>query len=89
MVYFDPKVARQDFPVSGGDKGWIVSLLLLGALIGCFLGGYLMGKYGRKITMYISAGFFTSGYALMLCAQNVIYLFIGRIICGVAMGITS
>ena len=49
----------------------------------------MIGKYGRKSTMYNSAAVFTAGYFLMLCAQNVFYLFAGRAICGLACGLTS
>ena len=49
----------------------------------------MIGKYGRRSTMYISAAVFTAGYVLMVCAQNVTYLYIGRLFCGIASGLTS
>ena len=39
--------------------------------------------------MYISAAVFTAGYLLMVCAQDVIYLYIGRSMCGIASGLVS
>ena len=52
-------------------------------------GGFLIGRFGRKPTMYIAAATFTAGYFLMLWATNAWYLYFGRLITGYASGITS
>ena len=52
----------------------------------------MIGRWGRKPTMYIAAATFTAGYFLMLCTfwvTNAWFLFVGRFICGLASGLTS
>ena len=53
------------------------------------IGGVLVGRLGRKGTMFWNSAFFALSYVLLAAAQNVWMLFAGRYLCGMASGITT
>ncbi|KAK5211553.1 Quinate permease [Exophiala xenobiotica] len=70
-------------------KGWVVSVLQLGAWLGALINGPLANKISRKYSMTVAAFLFALGSALCGGAQNIAYLFVGRIIAGIAVGQVS
>lgn len=70
-------------------KGWVVSILQLGAWLGALLNGPIAQKFSRKYSMMIAVAVFCLGSALQAGAQNEDYLFAGRFIAGVAIGALS
>lgn len=77
------------FQLDALQQGWYVGCALVGSIIGVLFAGVLSDKFGRKITMILSAVLFsTSAVGCALCAdfnQLVIY----RIIGGVGIGVVS
>jgi MFS family permease len=70
-------------------KGWVVSVLQLGAWLGALINGPLANKISRKYSITVAAFLFALGSALCGGAQSVTYLFVGRIIAGLAVGMVS
>lgn len=65
------------------------SLVCLGAIVGSFVGSYFLDQYGRKFTILSTTFFYTLGWCLIAAAQNPAMFFIGRLICGTGVGISS
>jgi MFS family permease len=76
------------FQVSKSRLGLASSLLCLGALLGCLLGGKPLGKFGRKPTILGASLLFLVGLLLLCFALNVPMLYAGRLIVGLGIGVT-
>lgn len=74
------------FAVTVDDLGWIGSLMPLGAAFVALFTGSLSDIIGRKISMLLGVIPITAGWALILWAQSVSMVFIGRILCGAVAG---
>lgn len=79
----------EQFELDALQQGWYVGCALIGSIVGVLFAGVLSDKFGRKLTMVISAVLFsTSAIGCALCAdfnQLVIY----RIIGGIGIGVVS
>lgn len=79
----------QLFELDALQQGWYVGCALVGSIIGVLFAGILSDKFGRKLTMIISASLFSvSALGCAVCAdftQLVLY----RIIGGVGVGVVS
>lgn len=81
---------KDEFALSDSMKGNVVSILLLGAVIGSLVAGIPADRIGRRWTIIISGALFIVGCTLASwIARNVALLIIGRLVIGVALGITS
>lgn len=65
------------------------STVTLGAAAGGILGGYLVDKVGRKLSLMLCSIPHVFGFVVIISAQNVWMLYFGRILTGLASGITS
>lgn len=74
-------------PITLDESSWIASMTALPIPICCFLGMYLMERYGRWTAMMIS--FFPGilGWVVIAAANNVTTILVGRFILGVSAGI--
>ncbi|XP_024974889.1 plastidic glucose transporter 4-like [Cynara cardunculus var. scolymus] len=70
-------------------QGWVVSTLLAGATVGSFTGGSLADYFGRKKTFILDAIPLTVGAFLCATAKNVETMILGRLFCGIGIGISS
>ncbi|XP_026667970.1 facilitated trehalose transporter Tret1-like [Ceratina calcarata] len=71
------------------DEGsWIVSLTVIGSMIGPFLGACLADRFGRKRCLMLSSGFFILGWLLVLFVNTVATLYVARVILGIGVGIS-
>ena len=70
-------------------QGWLVAALELGAWAGALLNGYLADAISRKYAMLTAVVIFTLGTGLQSGAQSPAYLFAGRIVGGVGIGMFS
>lgn len=79
----------QLFELDALQQGWYVGCALVGSIVGVLFAGILSDKFGRKLTMIISASLFSvSALGCAICAdftQLVLY----RIIGGVGVGVVS
>lgn len=74
------------FEITDEQFSWIGSAMTLGAAGVCVLSGYLINVVGRKTTMLLIVLPFTFGWVMIISAQNVTMLIIGRALLGVASG---
>ncbi|XP_072344627.1 solute carrier family 2, facilitated glucose transporter member 8 isoform X1 [Scyliorhinus torazame] len=71
------------------QASWFGSLVTIGAAVGGIIGGWLVDKIGRKLSLMICAVPYVTGFTLIIAAQNVWMLYGGRVLTGVASGVTS
>ncbi|KAA8815786.1 MFS transporter [Bifidobacterium callitrichos] len=75
--------------LTSGEQGLITSLLLLGAIVGSFLGGTLFDRLGPRRMIRIGALLAVPGAVICAVCPNLIVLYVGRLIMGLAIGFTS
>ncbi|XP_053137949.1 solute carrier family 2, facilitated glucose transporter member 8 isoform X1 [Hemicordylus capensis] len=75
--------------LDGSQASWFGSVVTLGAAAGGILGGYVVDKAGRKLSLMLCAVPFVFGFLIITAAQNVWMLYVGRLVNGLASGITS
>lgn len=64
-------------------------MVTLGAAAGGTLGGYVVDKIGRKLSLMLCAIPYVFGFLIIVSAQNIWMLYLGRLLCGLASGVTS
>lgn len=74
------------FKINDEEWSWIGSMMTLGAALMCLLVGTVVDLIGRKRTMLALIIPFTVGWALVIWAQNVYMLYVGRFLLGIAGG---
>jgi sugar porter (SP) family MFS transporter len=79
----------KSFALDTHMQEFTVSIVLIGAIVGAFLAGGASDQFGRRLTL-ISAGLvFAVGALLSAFATSIVVLLIGRVIVGLAIGISS
>ncbi|KAM4662468.1 solute carrier family 2, facilitated glucose transporter member 8 [Discoglossus pictus] len=68
---------------------WFGSIVTIGAAAGGIFGGFMVDRIGRKLSLMLCALPFVFGFTIIICAQNVWMLYAGRLLNGLASGITS
>ncbi|XP_032088864.1 solute carrier family 2, facilitated glucose transporter member 8 isoform X1 [Thamnophis elegans] len=71
------------------QASWFGSVVTLGATAGGTLGGYVVDKIGRKLSLMLCAIPYVFGFLVIISAQNIWMLYLGRLLCGLASGVTS
>uniref|UniRef100_A0A3P8YHA0 Solute carrier family 2, facilitated glucose transporter member 8 n=1 Tax=Esox lucius TaxID=8010 RepID=A0A3P8YHA0_ESOLU len=71
------------------EASWFGSIVTIGAAIGGLLGGWMVDKIGRKLSLMFCAIPYIFGFTVIIAAQNVWMLYLGRVLTGLASGITS
>ena len=70
-------------------KGWTVSCIIIGCMIGCALAGPLSSRFGRKKTLLLTAVvFLISSLGCALSSQLIVFVEF-RVVAGVAVGAAS
>jgi sugar porter (SP) family MFS transporter len=77
------------FNLSTFNQEMLVSIILIGALVGACFGGMIADKLGRKFTLILTSILFIIGTFIAMSADSLRILFMGRIIIGFAIGIVS
>lgn len=77
------------FHLSIAEQGVLVSIILLGALIGALMGGYLADRLGRKWTIMLTAVLFILGSWITAESYSYFMLLFGRVVSGMAVGVIS
>lgn len=65
------------------------SIVTVGAAAGGLLGGWMVEKIGRKLSLMLCSLPFVFGFTIIIAAQNVWMLYAGRLLTGLASGVTS
>jgi len=77
------------FSISTQMKEFVVSIVLVGALCGAMVAGYIADRIGRRRTLLTAGVLFIAGALVSAFATTVLLLLIGRFIVGVAIGFSS
>ncbi|XP_074702397.1 solute carrier family 2, facilitated glucose transporter member 8 isoform X2 [Strix aluco] len=83
------KISDPELRLDSNQASWFGSVVTLGAAAGGILGGYLVDKVGRKLSLMLCSVPYVFGYIVIISAQNVWMLYFGRMLTGLASGITS
>lgn len=67
---------------------WIGSIMALGAVLGGIIASYSSNYFGRKGTLMLSSIPFMIGWGLIAYANHFVYVYLGRFITGICVGIT-
>jgi len=80
---------KNDFKLSIGAEGAVVSALLWGAVIGTLVSGMLSSHFGRRKTILISAVVFAVGSILCSISPSQLLLIGARLFLGIGVGVAS
>lgn len=67
-------------------QGGLVAVYYFGAMFGCFFGGWVGDRYGRKKAVIFGSLFTLVGGALQAGSQNSNMTICARVICGIGIG---
>ncbi len=84
LVYLAPA-----FQLSIGEQSMVVSILLIGAILGAILAGFLADRWGRKKAMGVTAVLFAIGAAIIAYSDSYTLLLIGRLVSGLGVGLIT
>ncbi|KAL7836645.1 hypothetical protein AOLI_G00279290 [Acnodon oligacanthus] len=79
----------QRLRLSAEEASWFGSVVTIGAGVGGLLGGWIVEKIGRKLSLMFCALPFIFGFTIIIAAQNHWMLYTGRVLTGLASGVTS
>ncbi|XP_060865760.1 facilitated trehalose transporter Tret1-like [Metopolophium dirhodum] len=72
------------------QESWIISIYVVGALVGALPAGFLSQKYGRKTLLLWLAAPMIAGWVLCLLRLESLFLeCMGRFVCGISVGATT
>jgi SP family arabinose:H+ symporter-like MFS transporter len=77
---------REHFQLSEFLVGWVTSSLVIGCMAGFLSAGLLSDRFGRKKVLVATALLLTVGGILCAFAPSFIFLILGRVIGGIAIG---
>lgn len=80
---------RQSFTLSTQMQEMVVSIVLVGAMLGAVVGGSIADRIGRRSTLIWGGGLFIFGSILAPLSPNVFTLIAARGLLGLAIGFTS
>lgn len=80
---------KHSFALSTLMEEWVVSIVLVGAMIGALAGGAIADRIGRRATLVWAGGIFIAGSLLAPLSPNVFILILARAIVGLGIGFTS
>lgn len=71
------------------QQGGITASMSAGSFVGSLLAGRLADRLGRRMAIQIASVDWIIGAVLQCSAQNVAHIVVGRIVSGLAIGVTS
>src|SRR3990167_7865538 len=80
---------KKSFILTNIEIGCIVAMVPVGALFSSIFSGKISDIFGRKKTLFFTALFFIIGALLSGLTKDVLFLIIGRLIIGIAIGVGS
>lgn len=80
---------KEEWALSAMSQGWIVSSVLIGAILGALTSGRITDLFGRKAVIITTALIFFVGSIATALADSPQMLMLSRLVIGFAIGITS
>lgn len=80
---------RSTFSLSTQMEEVVVSVVLIGSMMGAIVGGVFADRTGRRAMLVWGGGLFIAGSILAPLSPNVFTLIVSRTLLGVAIGLTS
>ncbi|WP_153535160.1 sugar porter family MFS transporter [Actinomadura macrotermitis] len=77
---------KSDFSLNSFEQGSVVSVLVLGAMVGSLTAGRIADRIGRQKTIGLEGAVFLAGTAIAVLANGYVALMAGRIVLGLAVG---
>ncbi|XP_050032878.1 facilitated trehalose transporter Tret1-like [Dermacentor andersoni] len=74
---------------SATHKEWIANVVLLGAVAGALLSGLVLHLLGPRRTLLLSAFGLINAWICVVVSNSVTMLFIGRVTCGIWLGVST
>ena len=71
------------------EQGAITAAMAAGSFVSALLAGLLADRFGRRVALMVASLVWIVGAVLQCSAQNVAHLVVGRVVAGLAIGITS
>merc|ERR1712232_641821 len=79
----------KEFNLSDKQQEMVVSFLFIGCGFGAFVGGDFCDRFGRKRTIIITDLVFCLGGLVLMLAQNIGTVLLGRIVLGTAVSVSG
>jgi MFS transporter, SP family, galactose:H+ symporter len=80
---------KKDFALSTFPQELVVSMVLLGAIIGALSGGRFSDRFGRRLTLIATSIVFIAGAFICALAPSFAVLVAGRVVVGLGIGLAS
>ncbi|MEV5830557.1 sugar porter family MFS transporter [Spirillospora sp. NPDC052242] len=80
---------RPDFGLNSFQQGSVVSVLVLGAMVGALTSGRIADRFGRKRALEVEGLVFLAGTVIAVFAPGYGTLLAGRLVLGLAVGAAS
>jgi MFS family permease len=80
---------KDEFNLDSVQQGLVVSFIYIGSVFGSIWGGPLVDKIGRWKTIHVQNLIFIAGAIIISFAVNVTYLYIGRLLVGIAAALSG
>lgn len=80
---------RDEFCLSCSFQEMVISAMLMGAIAGSLIGGFLIDKYGRRLTIIVNTVVFLLGAVVLGLSPNYPSLIIGRLLLGFAVSLSA
>lgn len=78
-----------EFELNSAQQGSIVSVLLIGAMVGAMSAGRIADRLGRRRALAVESAVFIGGTLLAVAAHDYWVLLIARVVLGLAVGAAS
>src|SRR5690606_20212292 len=80
---------EKDFTMTLFDKQSLVSILLIGAMLGVICSGILADRFGRKWTLIFASAFYLVSAIISVLATTLDMVIFSRLLSGVGVGVSS
>jgi SP family galactose:H+ symporter-like MFS transporter len=80
---------RRDFAQGTGEQAIVVSVVLIGAMLGALVAGMIADRAGRRPALILAGVVFAVGALISAAAPNAAVLIAARFVVGLAIGLSS